>query len=262
MKTYRAPWSNEDLFAEIHKYATRSEMVKAVPFAVRLIKQRGFSYWLDERFGAKKNEKLTDEIVRERMKQCESFAVFRDKFKGTYSWIKRNRRFDLIDGYFNTATFSFRKSDAQIDHLLRNRKYAVLEHDVFYRGNPVNLNVKSAIPYFKYRNTWMPLRRVIYVKHKGKIPLGYQVRKIDPTGPEHIDNYKLVLAANRGGFKMRDQSVRQVNPGNARLTESVVRSIRLDKANGMSLNKIVEKYKVSKSTASYIVNWRTWNHVK
>lgn len=49
--------------------------------------------------------------------------------------------------------------------------------------------------------------------------------------------------------------------GNAKLTEEIVKEIKIDQENGMSLRQTVEKYNISRSTVQQIRYGRTWKDV-
>lgn len=131
--------------------------------------------------------------------------------------------------------------------------------------------IRGRSPYgaFKADRTTHGAHRVSWEIANGPIPAGLQVlhRCDNPpcVNPAHLfvgtraDNMRDAAAKGRLPLAMIEQSGEK--NVNARLTADVVRAIRADRAAGMKLVPLAEKYGVGYSTVRDVVHGRTWSHV-
>jgi len=107
-----------------------------------------------------------------------------------------------------------------------------------------------------------PLHRVMYEKHKGKIPRGMCVcHKCD--NPECINPDHLFLGTQRDNVldmikKGRDNHARGEKHHRAKLTANKVLEIQ---KSGKSYNWLAAKYNISKTTIWRIKKKITWKHI-
>lgn len=110
--------------------------------------------------------------------------------------------------------------------------------------------------YYKYKA--LQLHRIIFRKFKGSLDSSLQINHIDGH-PEnnHIDNLELVTNSQNQLHSYRVLK----NPavfGNCKITKEIADKIREDYKTIKSYKLLVEKYSLSKSLISYIINDKVW----
>lgn len=141
------------------------------------------------------------------------------------------------------------------------------------------------IPKEKYGDAFIPLlgsvpaHRAVYLALVGEIPIGMIVCHSCDTphcvNPNHLfigtyeDNAKDMAAKGRGRLKIKDRIIkfpskqvqrpgnRGSKNGNCTMTEGEVQNLRADRACGMNLSQLSERYGCSVSSASRLCNFKT-----
>lgn len=127
-----------------------------------------------------------------------------------------------------------------------------------YPLRKVDFQKKDGRCYVNYKNKRLLAHRVIYRKFKGKLKSGLVINHIDGNpSNNNIKNLEQVSYSTnlRHSFKV---SNRVPSSGNSKINREIAEEIRAKKREGWSLIEIANKYNLSKSSISYIVNYKTW----
>ena len=120
------------------------------------------------------------------------------------------------------------------------------------KGDPLPVKVHQFIAYLKYGR--LALGSNVVVRHSN-----------DDQNDNRWDNIRIGTQSNNMMDQPRSVRVaraRHAASGNKKLSDAQVRALLADRANGMKYAELMAKYKVAKSTVSYIVNGKTYRGTK
>jgi HNH endonuclease/NUMOD4 motif len=107
------------------------------------------------------------------------------------------------------------------------------------------------------------VHRLIASAWIGPIPDGYEVNhRNGKKNQNDVNNLEIVTPQQNREHALRYGLIRRGadNP-RARLTESIVKSIRLRAAGGETIRRLAREFDVAEKTISLVINRKTWKHV-
>lgn len=118
---------------------------------------------------------------------------------------------------------------------------------------------KQGYRHFNYKNKKIPIHRLIYRKFIGPLDqtLTINHKDGDPANNK-VENLELITQGENNRHSYRVIGRRKKPVHQFKITMQIAALIRHDHKDGLSYNKLVEKYGLSKSNISYIVNEKTW----
>lgn len=165
------------------------------------------------------------------------------------------------------------KNDKFIHLFIKDRRFIVTKIGIIFTTIPVSGNTRSFVAprekgfrqaesghrYVKYKGKWIAIHRIVFLKFIGKLNPSLEINHIDgdPTN-NSVGNLEMITT----GQNLRhsyEYLGRKPNTGARKLLDREVLNIRKDKIKGKSLSYLAEKYGVSKSTISYVVNYKTFS---
>ena len=156
------------------------------------------------------------------------------------------------------------KNDYLIDEIIVDPKYKICRNGKIFKkeyGKWKLLELKAendGYTRIKYKYKNLPYHRVIYRKFNGKLdPLKSVNHKDGNRQNNAAKNLELISHAKNQEHKYR---VLKNKPqiGFYKINFEIAETIRKEKKAGKTLKQLVEKYKLAKSTISYIINNKTW----
>lgn len=152
-----------------------------------------------------------------------------------------------------------------IEEFINDSKYSILENGkIFYYSKILKCWKKTGYAdkkgYCSIGYKWKKLfiHRIIYRKYLGLLDdsLTINHKDGDPYN-NHIDNLELVTQKENNLHRFRVLGHKPVI-GYSKINEEIAEKIREDRLMGMKYSDLMKKYKLCKSTVSYVVNKRTW----
>lgn len=165
----------------------------------------------------------------------------------------------------------FSKNDYIIEEIINDPNYIIKDTGEIIttvaRTGKVTINkiwrdcshkTKDGYKYIRYKYKRLQLHRIIYRKFKGKLDDKLVINHIDGNPSNNrIDNLELVSQSKNVEHSYR--VLNRKNPkGHSKINKEIADQIREDYKTLKSYNKLIEKYSLSKSTISYIINNRIW----
>lgn len=119
---------------------------------------------------------------------------------------------------------------------------------------------KDGYAVIKYNGQQLRRCRIIWAKYgdsalDAELTINHISGKKEDDRPENLE--QVTQADNN--LHMYRTLKRTATKGNAKITQEIAEKIRMDRDLGYTYRGLVEKYGVSKSTISYVVNKKTWN---
>jgi hypothetical protein len=156
------------------------------------------------------------------------------------------------------------KNDYLIDQIINDPKYKICRNGKIFKkesGKWKLLNLKpedDGYTRIKYQYKNLPYHRVVYRKFNGKLdPLKSVNHKDGDRQNNSAKNLELITHAKNQEHKYRVLK-NKAQIGFYKINYEIAEQIRADKKDGKTLKELIAKYKLAKSTLSYIVNNKTW----
>lgn len=110
----------------------------------------------------------------------------------------------------------------------------------------------------KYKNRWLQVHRIIYLKFKGELDSRLVINHLDGN-PANNKPENLELVSNSDNQKHK-YNVLKSKPsiGNSKITKEIADEIRHFSKSGLSYKNLMMKFSLSKTTISYIINNKIW----
>jgi hypothetical protein len=110
-----------------------------------------------------------------------------------------------------------------------------------------------------YDRTHILVHRVVFQKFNGDLDDELTINHKDgDTSNNHKDNLEQITQQKNNLHSYRSLGKKPVK-GNATITQEIALKIRVDRSNGDKYAVLMERYSLSKSTISYIINNKTWS---
>lgn len=114
--------------------------------------------------------------------------------------------------------------------------------------------------YINYFRKRLMVHRIVYAKYVGHLNELMEINHKDgDPGNNHYLNLELTNTSENLLHKYQVLGHLPV-VGHSKITQEIADSIRRDRASGRKFSELMAKYKVSKSTISYVVNGKIWNN--
>lgn len=123
--------------------------------------------------------------------------------------------------------------------------------------------LKSGYGKFSYKNKTCIATRVAYAMHFGEPGAKFVCHKCDNppcVNPNHL--FLGTAADNKADCVKKQRHARGETQANAKLTEAIVRSARIEWARGVTIWKLAKRYNVSYPAMRMAVLRKNWRHVQ
>jgi hypothetical protein len=109
-----------------------------------------------------------------------------------------------------------------------------------------------------YRGHKISVHRIIYAKFVGELSKHLSINHLDGNPSNNTPgNLELVTQRENNLYSYRVLNKKPVK-GHKKISKELADLIRFERSCGLKYKDLVEKYKLCKSTISYIVNRKTW----
>lgn len=169
------------------------------------------------------------------------------------------------------------KNDKFIYEFLKDKRYRICYDGTILTSYPEKGHPSKVVPWrvkyvkqdphgyrnLRYKGKWLRVSRIIFAAFSGdRLKADREINHIDGD-PKNNSIYNLELVTIGDNLRHSyDFLDRKSSTARRRFSKYVVNNIRKNKRKGMSLKKLAEIYGTSKSTISYIVNFKTYRDIK
>lgn len=248
-------YTDEVLRRLIAQCASRKEFEKRFGGAHSYVLKSKKLHLLNEKFG--KPVRYTKEWVEDYFKKVPELTLnlLKTQERGVYNWCKRTKNthlFDLVRGYSGNEA-----SDVFLREVVSDPSFRMSPQGTFIRfqGKRTKPFLKKDKPIVRIYHEWgrshFSLLRMMYMHFIGDIPPDYVVFVKDPNEP--LSPHNLAAADRATACHAISPRTKQYKTNPEKAAE--IRKLRKE---GMKYKDLMEKFKLSKSTISYIVNNRVW----
>lgn len=184
-----------------------------------------------------------------------TMALLKTQERGIFHWCKRTKNthfFDLV-----RASPGNEASDIFLKEIVSDPSFRMSREGTFVRfqGRRTRPFVKKDKPIVRIYHEWgkshFSLLRMMYMHFIGDLPPTHVVFLKDPDEP--LSPYNLIAVDRAIAYRSTVPRTSQ-----CKTNPEVVAEIRKLRKEGMKYKDLMEKFKLSKSTISYIVNNRVW----
>jgi hypothetical protein len=166
-------------------------------------------------------------------------------------------------GYYEVSSWGRVRS---VDRIVAGSCYGVISHrkGVVLAGGGNNAGYRQVGLFKKNKGKLILVHRLVLKAFYGKCPKGKESRHLDgDSANNRVDNLVWGTRAENIADRWKHQGgVFCLAPNNKKLTPRIVRFIRKRHDEGVSLDYLARKFKVSYPTVWSVFHRRSWAHVK